>query len=317
MAAHSAGTIGWWAQHDIWILYGNSSVGSNPFKISGQPVFNLTSTNTSWDYDTFKIGSGNRTAEWIPDFDTGNQEMPRHYGGNQGADASTFSELGIEVDTGQAIQYSGLWLANNVCGITNANFQNGEQFATELIGSLATIVYQGPLGTMVPISTIAQPSVINSWEAWSANQAFTADPDYPRWIGFRLEALQATAEQGERFVEANDVTLTLDSTQTPTLTIGAEQDNYSLDCVIANDTTGLSIRVTHFMALNEELEVNTDAKTVTDKSDNSSQFQARKLVEGARLQWLPLAVGENTLSFTDAGTNGVTITIDWEQRYYS
>jgi hypothetical protein len=71
------------------------------------------------------------------------------------------------------------------------------------------------------------------------------------------------------------------------------------------------------MGLNDELEVNTDAKTIIDLSDNSSQFQARKLVEGARLQWLPLAAGENTLSFTDAGTNGVTITIDWEQRYYS
>jgi hypothetical protein len=170
---------------------------------------------------------------------------------------------------------------------------------------------------MEGISTIAQPSTINSWESWSANQAFTSNPDYPRWIGFRLEALQATAEQGERFVEVADCTLTLDSNFTPTVTVGAEQDNYLLDCVIANDTTGLSIRVTHIMGLNDELEVNTDAKTIIDLSDNSSQFQARKLVEGARLQWLPLAAGENTLSFTDAGTNGVTITIEWEQRYYS
>ena len=70
------------------------------------------------------------------------------------------------------------------------------------------------------------------------------------------------------------------------------------------------------MLLNEELEVDTDEKTVIFLDENSNQFNALELAGGPRMNWLPLDVGNNTLQFDDVGTGNVTITVTWWERYY-
>ena len=134
-----------------------------------------------------------------------------------------------------------------------------------------------------------------------------------KYVGLRLHRLGST---GDNSLEAADCTITLDNTYTPTLTIGDEQENYLLDATIENQTTGESIQVTYTMATNEELEIDTDAKTVTDLEDDTSQFQALELVGGARREWLRLLPGNNVLEWTQTGTNGVTVTVNWEERFY-
>jgi len=118
-------------------------------------------------------------------------------------------------------------------------------------------------------------------------------------------------------VEIYELGITLDGDHVPAIIIGAEQSNYVLDCLVSNTTTGEAIRLTYPMALNEALAVDTAAKTVTDLQDGSRQFQALTLEGGARRDWLPLRPGDNTLRFDDTGTNGVTVTIEFEKRWYS
>jgi phage-related protein len=118
------------------------------------------------------------------------------------------------------------------------------------------------------------------------------------------------------YVECDDVTVNLDSSNTPTATIGAEQGNYELACTITNETTGDAIQLNFSMELNEELEVDTDEKEVVYLANNSRQMQALTLVGGVRREWLPLQPGNNTLRFDDTGTTGVTVTITFEKRYY-
>jgi len=65
---------------------------------------------------------------------------------------------------------------------------------------------------------------------------------------------------------------------------------------------------------NESIEIDTDAKTVTNSQDGTSQFQALGGIVG-RKDWLKLEPGNNTLQFDDTNTQGVTIGLSWWQRY--
>ena len=100
------------------------------------------------------------------------------------------------------------------------------------------------------------------------------------------------------------------------MTVGSEGGGYTLDCEIENQTTGDKIAVKYYMALNEELEVDTDNHTVTDLETDLSQFQAVSFPNGVQKDWIPLQVGNNTLCFTQTGTNNVTLTTEWYERWY-
>jgi len=235
---------------------------------------------------------------------------PSFYGGNRGAAANPWVELGVYQTLNT--QWGALQLYNP-CGMTNADFTNGEKWADAFgvafwPGSPAQIRTSINGSSWTVEDTISSPAVANNWEAWSDNEALTAGSLYLQLTGPPLIPVT--------FVECADCTVTLDNTYTPTITIGVEQGNYSLDAVIENQTTGEAIEVTYTMALNEELEVDTEAKTVTDLEDDSSQFQALALVGGARREWLRLVPGANTLEWTQAGTTGVTVTVDWTERFY-
>jgi hypothetical protein len=199
--------------------------------------------------------------------------------------------------------------------MTNANFTNGEKRANALgiavwAGNLAEI-RTSETGSLPwnTEDTISAPSSADTWENWSDNEALTAGITY-------LQLMGHGGQLGEAYLECADCTVTLDNTVTPTLTIGSEQGNYSLDAIIYNQTTGQQIRVTYTMGLNDELEVDTDGKTVTDLEDASRQFQALTLVGGPRQDWLPLQPGNNTLEWTQTGTTGLTVTVDFTERYY-
>ena len=196
------------------------------------------------------------------------------------------------------------------CGVTNANFTNGEKYATILSGWVAQIESSVDGGSWTTEYSIPAPALASNWEAWNRNEALTAGSKY---VATRLHRLGST---GDNSLEASDCTVTLNGSYTPTLTIGSEQGNYLLDATIENQTTGESIQVTYTMATNEELEIDTDAKTVTDLEDDTSQFQALELIGGARREWLRLLPGDNVLEYTQPGTNGVTVTVEWEERFY-
>lgn len=312
-AAHTAGTTAWWVQRDTWLFYGNAAATAPSVDDTYKPVFNLASTNTSWDYDNFGNDAGTGVGQWTKYFIEGAPSNAQFYGGDHGATADPYVEAGIYIAGSHPAPAQLIWFAYNVCGITNINLQNGEQWMSVLTtGLTADVVYIGSGGGVASASTIALPAAASNWESWSKNQALSPAR---KLAGFRVQGDGSISSA--RYVEASDVTLTLDSGSTPTLTVGAEQSNYLLDCVILNVTRNESIRVTYTMGVDEDLEVNTDEKTVTDLSDGSSQFQARRLVEGARLQWLPLDPGDNTIRFTDEGTNGLTLTTVFEPRYYS
>jgi hypothetical protein len=263
-----------------------------------------TSSNISWDYDDFNDIDpywpflAPRSAAW-----TYNQYQ-QCYTGLQDTMADPQTTLGVN-----CLDFTiGWWWIENPCGIVSANFQNGYRKCDN--AALWMFDVDAKIYSDLNSEEYAIPAPAGSgWEAWSRNETLDTG-------AVRVALFMQVTWFLEAWVEAGDVTLALNSSNTPVIVIGGEQGNYSLDCVLTNQTTGDSVELNFTMSLNEILELDTDEKTVIYLDDNSNQFQALTVSGGPRRDWLPLAPGSNTLKFDDVGTNAVTIDITHQERYY-
>lgn len=308
-AAHATTHLVLWLQHVVEIFYGNASatapVGNDTYK----PIFSLASTNASWVYADFGAGEVAtpcvRAGAWAQTARSATQYTP--YTADAGATADPWSEIGLLSNTTGLGVARALWYVYNPCGITNANFTNGEKYQTD-----DNSVWQARVLSAISTSlwrteyNIIKPDPVATWDTWSTNEALTANSKY---VGFEL----ITTGAGD-YLEVADCTLTLNNY--PVIVLSAEIGNYELDCTITNNTTGDIMGIRFNMALDEDLQVDSYNKTIVYLLNNSNQLQALTLTGGARKDWLKLQPGANELQFDDTGTNGVTIALSWEERHY-
>ena len=310
MAAHVVDEDVEWIQHDIWFMYGNASATAPVQTDTYKPAFSVDSSNTSWDYDDFGAGHivtgpHTRSGRWTPPQYVVNYVVP--YTANRGTQADPREELGTiaALSGGRGT----LW---NPCGSTAANFQNGEKYSGKL-GYWTGEIQSSLNGSLWETEyEVAEPTVVDTWQSWSQNETLDTGSVY---VAMYLDHGVANSAA---YLEAADVTLTLNSSNTPTVLFsGTEYTNaYRLDCTITNNTTGDAIEVEYLMEEDEELEVDTYEKTVVDLVDDSQQMQALTLVGGARRHWLRLQPGNNTIQFDDTGTSAVTLTMEFAERFY-
>lgn len=307
-AAHSADDTVYWIQHDLWLMYGNSSVSAPTVADTYKPIFNLSSTNTSWDYDNFyDMDNPNRPGSWY----NNNEGAEYFYGADHAGLASPFEELGIARGSASG-SVNPYWYTYNALGITNANFQTGEVYKTSTFSFTGPGIQSSEDGETWIQEVILSPTIPDStWTSWSQNEALESGSTY-----VKLYFTSLVFSGGAAYMECSDVTLSLNSSNTPIATVGGEQGNYSLNCIITNNTNGYALQVTYSMTVNQQFELDTDGKTLTDLTDDSGQFQALSVIGPVRRDWLPLAVGDNELEFDDTGTNGVTVTVEWYERHF-
>lgn len=308
-ATHSANATVRWLQHEIIITYGSASLSAHASDNNYQPVFTLSSsTNTSWDYDNFGEDDGLRTASWKGLFLEGYSDT---YTANQGTDADPWSEIGLYRPTMDINTFAAFYLYNP-CGITVANFQNGEKYAGTVLNSFTGAIQSGITGPNESNEySIPVPTTAATWQAWSRNETLDTGSKY---VGIILYD-RVSGGVTDSYLEASDVTLTLNSSNTPSITIGVEDGNYNLDATITNNTTGQAISVSFQMDTSQSLTIDTWAGTVTYNKDSSSQYGAVTRLGGPRVEWLPLVPGSNVLQFEDTGTAGLTIAVSYEERY--
>jgi hypothetical protein len=305
-----------WIQRDVFIYYGNATVGVPIVNDNLKPAFSLNSSdNDSWVYTDWGEDGKNRAAAW--DLSPLRIDMNQY---NYGCYTATQRTLGSPWSVG------GGWVADsyfaiigvgasleNPCGIVNATFTGGEKYHSsgrrEGANWLCDCRYlPRDSSYWQTFYSVPEPTAEDTWESWSySGSDFASVASKVHLLSWRCGVYMA----------ASGATIDLYSTETPDHTIYSEQANYSLDCTITNNTTGEAIEVTYTMAVNKELEIDTDEHTVIDLEDDSRQIQALTLVGGARRHWLPLQTGTNQLQFDDAGTAGVTITLEWYERYRS
>ncbi len=227
---HLAGTAVYWIQHEIWIEYGSGSMAAPAIDNSRKPIFSISSSsNTSWDYDEFDEDGAERSGAWAF---TNLRSMAR-YGGNQAAAASPYVELGISDDCaelGSKTAIEGYWSLFNPCGVVSANFQNGEYYYAR--NDWTTIrVRSSASGASWTTSYTVPIAVKDTWTAWSQNVTLMSGAQF-----VQLHAAGYAKTLKRTRVEAADVTLALDSTYTPTVTIGGELTSYRLQGTITNTT---------------------------------------------------------------------------------
>lgn len=310
-AGHSAAATIYWIQHDTWVIYGNATVSAPTVNDGYKPAFNLaTSTNDSWDYDEFGEDDGLRTASWAYSKIYGfGDDYERKYTANQYTNASPWEEAGIFLSWYKEQYHAGgKWLLTNACGITGINLQNGEY---KFVSSATGTQYLKSL----PAETQVSLTKDDTWRAWSINDAAFSSVTQ---AGFQMGHYGGTvgAPLITQYAECADITVTLDTTYTPDVTVNSEQTNYELSATIENQATGDQIIITATMSLNQTLEIDTDLKTVTLLDDGSAQNQAIEQVGGARRDWLRLEPGDNVLSWTESGVAGVNIDIVFDQRWF-
>ena len=96
---------------------------------------------------------------------------------------------------------------------------------------------------------IPAPTTASTWQSWSRNETYPAGSYWARLESWNLGFFSSDARLF--MVEFARATVSLDSSQTPTITIGAEQSQYVAAAAIVNETTGESIRVDFSMDLGE------------------------------------------------------------------
>jgi hypothetical protein len=329
-AAHSAAATVWWVQHDIWMIYGNASVSDPVQSDRRKPMLRLdTSTNTSWVFANFGESPHRYShGDWFM-YPLSNLKGVAYYG-NRGAYTNPHEEMGLKLDVDA---YSGFdwprftarWHLFNPCGITNANFTNGEKYADRLgiwVGGIDK-TEKFSYSEWVEEASITAPTIASTWQTWSQNEAFANFVDdagvtrYPLGVGMRLQVdWDGTAFLAQ--MEVSDVTLTLDSNLTPGATLGSEISSgvYVVEATITNETTGDAISIYFVHSVDDELEIDTDLKTVTYLTDNSNQFSALTLEGAIRRDWLPLVPGNNTLRWDETGAGSLTVALEWKERTY-
>jgi hypothetical protein len=328
-AAHVPGATIRWIQHDVWIYYGDSSLGSPSVNDLYRPPFDLdSSTNSTWDFDASGDGAdgfgrdgGLGMAQWM--YSEGSYSVnPYHVqtqyfyqakGDRGDINTNPWTEIGIVQisGNGQPGGY-GVMTLYNPCGITAANFQGGEHYQdyaywagslrSSSDGNKWTVEYDIPM-----------PTPNGSWDTWS--QDLPSLPSGTLYIQLRL-SLTYIYVQYSNYLECSDVAVTLNSTYTPGSSIGDELSNYQLAATIENTTTGESIVVSYGIALDVGLMVDTDARVVIYLEDGSGQLQAVSF-DTVRRDWLKLRPGSNVLKYTETGVQNVSVDISWRERYFT
>jgi hypothetical protein len=305
-AAHTASTSVHWIQHDTWLLYGNSGVAAPTTNDSRKPAFSLSdSSNTSWVYTEFNDQSGARAGGWMRWGNittTGNGGV---YTATQRALSSDdFTVIGAWLASQQGNAYG--WYLSNPCGMVNVTWSNGYKRRAGADFLVHCMHWVRGASWWSWHYNPAAPTAAATWETWSYSGSAFAVSD--------IIALAAYFYAQD--IEAGSVTVTLNSSETPTVSVGSELGAYYLDCILENQTTGESVRVTATLALGQEMEVNCDLRTVTLVTDGSRMLSALSLLGTPRTNWMTLASGNNLLQFTDVGTTGVTLTTEFEPRWF-
>lgn len=315
-ATHSAGATVRWIQHDITITYGSSALSAWVPDDDYKPIFNLaTSTNSSWDFDEFGSDDGLRTGAWQKGLEYSTWSV--NYTADAGAVApggvantDPWEEIGIYRDRVD-LALNPYFYFFNPCGISSANFQNGEKYA-----DFGYLQWNGRIGSGINGPRefleyqVPDPTANATWESWSRNETLRSGSKY-----VNIELIDTAGGGGTNmYMECADVTLTLNSSGTPVVAILAEQGNYSLAATLTNNDTGLALSINFEMELNETLTIDTLNGTVTYEKDSSSQYAAVERAGGPRRDWLVLLAGSNELQFDDTGTNAVTINVEYRER---
>lgn len=320
MAAHSDGANIYWIEHDLWMLYGNPSATAPDVDDTKKPMFDLVnSTNTSWAWNGttgFYDDAGVRTGAWKPTVISTTGKESDLYTATHGAAADPATVLGLAM---RAWQKSGKWQSEsavlearltNPFGITHVT-SNGDKRRVSANWPGKVLLQRSNTSTFVDVWSEASPASANSWTAWT-HSSVALGAAY-RFIRFLLSGSIGASASNEIDFETQAVTVTVDSTKVPPLTLVAELGTYYMDMTLTNQLTGDILTLKWAATTGQAIVIDCAAKTVL-YSDGSNAFGAFDR-SSLRKSWFDLLPGQtNTIKFEDTGMGNVLVAFSWPDR---
>lgn len=315
---HTGGVSGvghtiYWLQHEVWLVYGGAGFHQladfegRPYDAYKPMVDMANSFNDFWSFAEFGQDGAEyagRAAMWRKN------ETPGHWalaGGDPWTNISV--ARASQADMPGYVDEEGLpdrswWSLNAVAYPVGEVTAVGSSIAyEEAAWDVRVDVAQGSQYQ----AAIPQPGVYNEFEAFDV----TADLA----TGFAVEEMRFIQEcRGG--MQSVLYSLTAQFTDAPVVYPSVAEEVYSTDVELANVTTGLAFTLRTELALEDEIEVDTEARTVRRASDGENVYYALER-STRRGEILPLAPGVNTLRVTEEGLAGMTVVIEFEERTYS
>jgi hypothetical protein len=314
-ASHTAGSTIYWIENEVWLKYNNPGSSAYIVNDATMPIFKMdTSTNASRAYLRFydpsylsNPGNWTRSLGYITF-----QDQIYDFG-----HPSSSTENAIGLSRGKyAITAVGNASMTNPCGITRFQVSGKTYWKGE--PNLTNLDNCQFVGAEKSTGVRTEHTIVNGtedvyWTNWSADLTGLTDVNKV-YMELRPNLTGPAYGLIEFYMELP--TLTLDSTKTPLVTLGAEVSNYTMAGTLTNQTTGDVLVIALSMALNETLQINTNTGEVLSLLDGSSRFSSVSRPDSTNPFWFSLLVGANTLKFDDVGTTAVTIGLSYEKRYY-
>lgn len=317
----AGGTLIWLDHPDVFLAYGNATAEAPDTDDSKKPIFNLTnSTNVSWDYDEFTDETGTRAGAWKPAIVSASSPKSLRntdtYSADHMTDADPASEAGMIIS---AYQKSGVWkteeadvewrwynpAGGTVVTVTGEKYRNSTSWP-----EYAALMRSTNGKTRTVVWDEASPGTASAWTNLTANGSAYALSNIPYLDLILKGSVKGGATTGgtanAAALEISDVTIGLNSSRTPFVARGAIQANYLLNCTITNTTTGKAISLYGLVALNEIIEIDCAAQTVTNLT-TGADMSGLLVTSTARDDWFDLQPGANVWSYVDVGMGNVTV----------
>lgn len=313
-ASHSAGVSVYWVKHEIVITYGNPSATAPTQNDLLKPSFDLDlSTNGSFVYDAFSTIPAN--GGWSPNW----LGAAAHFTAEDGGQADPYEVFGLElasVQIGDKVYINNVWGRVVIYhpGKISRLESNCEKWRNSTPFGVLRFYSGSPLdGYDGEYISEATPASANTWTAF----AIDFSPATPRTsIGMDFRgSLGTTLPVPIARVQMFDATITIEY---PPLVTVIEQaipaSVYQLGALIENETNDEGIQVLNLqMVTGETVTIDCD-ELEASRADGTSIRGALDFTGAQRDEWLRLASGNNTIRFTDTGTNDVDVVIRFRGR---
>lgn len=319
-ATHVDGSTIRWLEHEIYLLYGNQTIDTPTIPDTLKPVFDLTSTNTSWVYTVFTDLVGARPGSFVgrllDSVARPNAILSEIYTGDHDTDADPATEMGMAIKAwlhgnGYKSENGELeWRLAHPFGITTVT-STGEKFRnTSSWPAKAELDYSDNAKKWVVVWN-ETTGTLNTWDAWTHNSASLSGTR--RYIRFYFKGKQDASSGAYSAFEVNGVTLTLDSAAVPTGALDAEVSNYEFNFKITHVGSGHFLTLRRHVDIGQYFELDCDLAQTTYGKDGI--HGPRPGLDENRPHYLELLPGvANVLQFDDANTSSVDIDIYWRDR---
>ncbi len=307
-AAHVAPKTVRHIHHDLWILYGDSTLTAPDVDNDNKPIFSLASTNGAWVFTNFFSESTlTRPGSWNGERLSSRTGLSYVYTAPDNAFADPSTSLGLALIGSADFQVQNetgtlAWIFSHPATITSVGPYSGDKYMSGSWPAIMGLQYLQTNTAWFTADNIVEPTVTYVWQSFGPTTTAFVSP-YPSAVRFVIDGLLSSVISEMALIQFDTVSTTFASANLPTIAVGAEAAAYCFDLTITNNTTGEYIKVAVPCALNETVTI--DCETKEAYLSDGQRVNVERSTE--RAEWLDLSPGSNTLQYDDVGTNAVTV----------